>query len=488
MNRESTILLVDDHPMMRKGLRVLIEQEEGLRVVGEAGDGHEGIDQVRQLQPDVVVMDINMPNLNGIDATRQILKESPKTRVLALSINSGKHFVEEMIEAGASGYLLKLSAPEELILAINALLQGKGYLSADITETVLSRLREGRNADTSTLSDSLATKLYRPRLATEVVHRPKLIQQLESGVDKKLTLLVAPTGYGKSTLVSDWLNHCAVQSAWLALDSEDNDLRQFLKNLIAAIQHLNPGAFEQLPLMMQSATLPPVLVLASELIVEIEKLTEPFILAIDNFHEIKNKLIHDLLSHFLSAPKSSMHLLLITRQSPFLPLDVLRSGNDISELRVQDLSFSEQDTAALLGQAFDQTVDDETAKAWLGQTDGWVSALVLMIEKAKATDGGSLQTPGFRGGDLPPVGTNGPDPDSSATDNSITWREILTNREYEILLLLEDRLRDKEIADRLGISPETVRSHLKNLYSKLHANDRRDAIVKATRLGLLVNT
>jgi ATP/maltotriose-dependent transcriptional regulator MalT len=299
---------------------------------------------------------------------------------------------------------------------------------------------------------------------------------------------VAPTGYGKSTLVSDWLNHCAVRSAWLALDSEDNDLRQFLKNVVAAIQHLNPGACEQLQGMLQSATLPPVLVLASELVDETEKLNEPFILAIDNFHEIKNKLIPDLLSHFLSAPKSSLHLVIITRQSPFLPLDVLRAGHDISELRVQDLSFSEQDTAALLGQAFAQTVAAETAKEWLEQSDGWVSALVLMIEKAKATDGGSLQTPGFRGGNLASGVSNGPDPDSSAADNSVTWRELLTNREYEILLLLEERLRDKEIADRLCISPETVRSHLKNLYSKLHATDRRDAIVKATRLGILDKT
>jgi len=93
MSHQTSILLVDDHAMLRKGLRVLIEQEENLRVIGEAADGREAIDQARQLQPDVVVMDINMPHLNGIEATRQILAESPQTRILALSIHSGKRYV-----------------------------------------------------------------------------------------------------------------------------------------------------------------------------------------------------------------------------------------------------------------------------------------------------------------------------------------------------------------------------------------------------------
>ena len=97
MIKETTILLADDHAMLRKGLRLLIEQEEGFHIIGEAGDGREAIDQVRLLTPDVVVMDINMPDVNGIEATRQILAESPETRILALSIHAGKTYVEEML-------------------------------------------------------------------------------------------------------------------------------------------------------------------------------------------------------------------------------------------------------------------------------------------------------------------------------------------------------------------------------------------------------
>ena len=138
----ASVLLVDDHILLRKGLRVLIDDEDGLSVVGEAGDGQEAIHRARELKPDIVVMDVNMPNLNGIDATRQILEESPETRVLALSSYSSKPFVEKMLEVGASGYLLKQSSPEELVRAIRALLDGKGYISADVTNVILEKMKQ----------------------------------------------------------------------------------------------------------------------------------------------------------------------------------------------------------------------------------------------------------------------------------------------------------------------------------------------------------
>ena len=97
----TTILLVDDHPVFRKGLRQLLEEEQDFKVVGEAGDGKEAIALVGKLSPDVVVMDINMPNFNGIEATRQIVSDFPETKIVALSIHSGKRFIEDMLRAGA---------------------------------------------------------------------------------------------------------------------------------------------------------------------------------------------------------------------------------------------------------------------------------------------------------------------------------------------------------------------------------------------------
>lgn len=103
----TTILLVDDHPLFRKGLRLLLEEEEDFRIVGEAGDGQEAVDRVRTLSPNVVIMDITMPDFDGIDATRKIVSEDPSAKVVALSMHAGKRFVEDMLQAGAAGYILK---------------------------------------------------------------------------------------------------------------------------------------------------------------------------------------------------------------------------------------------------------------------------------------------------------------------------------------------------------------------------------------------
>lgn len=135
------ILLADDHAMFRKGLRGLLEKK-GFRVVGEAGDGHEALEKARELSPDVVVMDITMPNLDGIEATRAITAEFPGTKVIVLSIHGGKRFVEKVLQAGAAGYVLKDSAPEELMDAVRTVLRGERYLSASITGLVVSQYVE----------------------------------------------------------------------------------------------------------------------------------------------------------------------------------------------------------------------------------------------------------------------------------------------------------------------------------------------------------
>lgn len=136
------VLLVDDHALMRSGIRALLEAEEGLCVVGEAGDGREALEKVLRFSPDVVVMDITMPHVDGIEATRGILTESPETKVIALSIHGGKRFVENMLQVGAAGYVLKDSVPEELVEAVHTVLRGEKYLSASVTGLVISQYVE----------------------------------------------------------------------------------------------------------------------------------------------------------------------------------------------------------------------------------------------------------------------------------------------------------------------------------------------------------
>jgi len=147
------VLLADDHKIVRDGLRNLLEKHSDISVSGEAEDGREALQLARKLSPDVVVMDIAMPELNGIEATRQILSEYPGVKIVALSMHSDRRYVSEMLKAGASAYLLKDCAFEELITAIRTIMKGKIYLSPGIAGVVIEDyIRKGLKPDSSVFS------------------------------------------------------------------------------------------------------------------------------------------------------------------------------------------------------------------------------------------------------------------------------------------------------------------------------------------------
>lgn len=177
-----------------------------MRVVGEAGDGREAIDLARERSPHIVVMDITMPDLSGIDATRQILSESPDTNVVALSVHSGKRFVSDMLQAGAVGYILKESVPEEMIEGIRTVKSGDVYLSRSMSGIVVSehkKLLSEPDLGTEIPSEPiLRTKLHRPRLGPDILPRARLLEHIDQGRSVPLTLISAGAGYGKSTLSS----------------------------------------------------------------------------------------------------------------------------------------------------------------------------------------------------------------------------------------------------------------------------------------------
>ncbi len=147
------ILIADDHKIIREGLQSLLEKEDDMDVVALAENGREAIKKTRKIKPDIVIMDISMPDLNGIDATRQILAESSDVKVIALSTYSDKRYVEGMIRAGVSGYLLKDCAFEELSRAIHTVVKNQTYLSPGIAGTVvksfIDRLSDHRFPDDS---------------------------------------------------------------------------------------------------------------------------------------------------------------------------------------------------------------------------------------------------------------------------------------------------------------------------------------------------
>ena len=138
------VLLADDHTIVRKGIRLLLDAEPSVVVVGEAENGREAVAMAEQLCPDIVLMDHTMPLLNGLEATRQIRNRAPEVKVLILTMHTNEAYIFEFLQAGAAGYLVKQSAPTDLIAAIDAIQQGQSYLSPAISKTVIEEyLRQG---------------------------------------------------------------------------------------------------------------------------------------------------------------------------------------------------------------------------------------------------------------------------------------------------------------------------------------------------------
>lgn len=170
------ILIADDHEMMREGLKSLFEKEAGMDVVGEASDGAQTVELALKSGVHVVIMDVSMPDLNGIDATRKILEENPNVKIVALSGHANKEYVREMLSCGASAYVLKKRAYEELVKAVKEVVNGKKYLSADIARGVVDDYVE--------LSSSLSEN---PAFVVLTGREREVLQQLSEGRTTKET-------------------------------------------------------------------------------------------------------------------------------------------------------------------------------------------------------------------------------------------------------------------------------------------------------------
>lgn len=152
------ILIVDDHQVVRDGLKALLDQPPRYAVIGTAKDGREGVTLSRKLSPDVVIMDVAMPELNGVDAARRILADSPDVRIVALSMHADRRYVSGMLQAGALAYVRKESAFEEISAAVDAVTQGTVYLGEGIADVVVGELRQLGAARPSDDADSLSDR------------------------------------------------------------------------------------------------------------------------------------------------------------------------------------------------------------------------------------------------------------------------------------------------------------------------------------------
>jgi len=193
------IILADDHELLRKGLRALIEEQDNYEVVGEAANGLEAVRLARKMASDVILMDLAMPDLNGIDATRQILETNPKLKIIALSMHTDPRMVDRILRAGALGYILKESAFEELLHAISTVMKGGTYLSPMIARELVENLRKmppvGHASLLQTLSDRerevlqlLAEGCTTKEIAGKLFLSPKTVETYRHQVMKKLQL------------------------------------------------------------------------------------------------------------------------------------------------------------------------------------------------------------------------------------------------------------------------------------------------------------
>jgi two-component system response regulator NreC len=175
------VLLADDHGVVRKGLRFLLERQEGIEVVGEAADGRETVELAEKLRPDVIIMDVGMPNLNGIDATAQIVRRDSSLGVIILSMHSDESYILRALNAGAKGYLLKDSAEEDLVRAVKTVAQGKPYFSTRITQTLLEDyLRHLRQRG---LQDSYDLLTQREKEVLQLLAEGKTNKEVASKLD-----------------------------------------------------------------------------------------------------------------------------------------------------------------------------------------------------------------------------------------------------------------------------------------------------------------
>ena len=230
-------------------------------------------------------------------------------------------------------------------------------------------------ADESSSFPLIYTKLQRPQIPANLVVRPWLLEWPDQR-HRPLTLVSASAGYGKTTLISSWLEAVDSPSAWVSLDEYDDDLIVFLTYFIAAVQTIFPEVGRETLALLGAARLPPLPVLARSLIAELEQLTSPFILVLDDFHVIHDSSIHDLLNELLRHPFQAMHLVIITQRDPPLPITKLRARAQLTEVRTQELRFSATETAAFLQQMGIQ-IDEAAVAALTRKTEGWVTGLRL---------------------------------------------------------------------------------------------------------------
>ena len=225
--------------------------------------------------------------------------------------------------------------------------------------------------------DLLQTKLYVPRLRPSLVPRPHLIEKLNDGMHRKLTLISAPAGFGKTTLVSEWITGGERPFAWLSLDKGEADPQRFLAYLVAALRTILPELGESVLTLLQSPQPPPTESILTVLLNEIVVAPDNFILILDDYHSVDSQPIDQALTFLLDNLPPQMHLVITSREDPNLPLARLRVRGQLTELRITDLRFTHDEAAVFLKQVTGLDLSEEDIAALEARTEGWIAGLQL---------------------------------------------------------------------------------------------------------------
>jgi LuxR family maltose regulon positive regulatory protein len=253
----------------------------------------------------------------------------------------------------------------------------------------------------------LTTKLYIPPVRPELVSRPHLIEQLNAGLDGKLTLISAPAGFGKTTLLSEWAAGCGRPVAWVSLDEGDNDPARFLAYSVGALQTLVLSQVEGIEASVGEGVLSafqtpqpsPMETVLTLLINEVAATPDPFALVLDDYHVIEAEAIHDALAFLLDHLPSQMHLVIATRADPPLPMARLRGRGQVTELRQTDLRFTLDEAAEFLNRVMGLELSTHDVAALASRTEGWIAGLQMAAVSMQGQEdvAGFIQT--FTGSD-----------------------------------------------------------------------------------------
>ncbi len=221
----------------------------------------------------------------------------------------------------------------------------------------------------------LATKLYIPRLRPEVVSRPRLLGRLNEGLHRNLTLISAPAGFGKTTLVSQWVEGIERPIAWLSLDEGENDPTRFLTYLVAALQTIAATIGAGVVSALHSPQPPPTESILTALLNDLTTIRDQFVLVLDDYHVLEAKAVDQALTYLVEHLPPQMHLVIATREDPQLPLARLRARGHLTEVRATDLRFTPAEAAAFLNQVMGLNLSAEDIAALERRTEGWIAGL-----------------------------------------------------------------------------------------------------------------